>query len=191
MPQKYLHRPGVHVRHDWQRWIRPDFARWLKPGVDPADVIRGWRSSAPRSGRRSGTSVRINGRLIEVTPAQEAELQAVQARADGAITRVRELEPNWKPTPSAYESVDGLIKKYRADAQQAQERASELGRLDSDQGHLPESRFLHAGRAGTLRPRNAVKSIASDMRPDATHAAPLIQKQHRETSLLIINRRAH
>jgi hypothetical protein len=39
MPQKYLHRPGVHIRHDWQRWIRPDFARWIKPGVDPADVI--------------------------------------------------------------------------------------------------------------------------------------------------------
>ena len=41
MPQKYLYGPGVHIRHDWRRWIRPDFARWLKPGVDPADVIPG------------------------------------------------------------------------------------------------------------------------------------------------------
>src|SRR4051812_5822973 len=39
MPRKYLHRPGLHIRHDWRMWIRPDFARWLKPGVDPADVI--------------------------------------------------------------------------------------------------------------------------------------------------------
>jgi hypothetical protein len=39
MPQKVLYGPGVHIRHDWQRWIRPDFARWIKPGVDPADVI--------------------------------------------------------------------------------------------------------------------------------------------------------
>ncbi|MEA2883164.1 MAG: hypothetical protein QOH32_2420 [Bradyrhizobium sp.] len=39
MPKKYLYGPGVHIRHDWQRWIRPDFARWIKPGVDPADVI--------------------------------------------------------------------------------------------------------------------------------------------------------
>jgi hypothetical protein len=41
MPKKYLTGPGVHIRHDWQRWIRPDFARWIKPGVDPADVIPG------------------------------------------------------------------------------------------------------------------------------------------------------
>ena len=41
MPHKYLYGPGVHIRHDWQRWIRHDFARWIKPGVDPADVIPG------------------------------------------------------------------------------------------------------------------------------------------------------
>ena len=41
MPQKYLYGPGVHIRHDWQRWIRHDFARWIKPGVDPAEVIPG------------------------------------------------------------------------------------------------------------------------------------------------------
>jgi hypothetical protein len=48
------------------------------------------------------------------------------ARADSAIARLREIEPNWKPRPSAYETVNGLIEKYRADAQQAQDRASEL-----------------------------------------------------------------
>jgi hypothetical protein len=33
------------------------------------------------------------------------------------------------PRVISYESVDGLIRKYRADAQQAQDRASELGRM--------------------------------------------------------------
>jgi hypothetical protein len=96
--------------------------------ADPESIKPG-EQYAQAGGRRSGTSVRINGQIVEVSPGQEAELQGVQARADGAIARVRELDPNWKPTPSAYESVDGLIRKYRADAQQAQDRASELGRM--------------------------------------------------------------
>jgi hypothetical protein len=96
--------------------------------ADPESVKPG-EQYAQAGGRRSGTSVRINGQIVEVSPGQEAELQGVQARAEGAIARVRELDPNWKPTPSAYESVDGLIGKYRADAQQAQDRASELGRM--------------------------------------------------------------
>jgi hypothetical protein len=96
--------------------------------ADPESVKPG-EQYAQAGGRRSGTSVRINGQIVEVSPGRQAELQGVQARADGAITRVRELDPNWKPTPSAYESVDGLIRKYRADAQQAQDRASELGRM--------------------------------------------------------------
>jgi hypothetical protein len=83
--------------------------------ADPESVKPG-EEYAQAGGRRSNTSVRINGQIIEVSPAQEAELQGVQARADGAIARVRELDPNWKPTPSAYESVDRLIRKYRADA---------------------------------------------------------------------------
>jgi hypothetical protein len=96
--------------------------------ADPESVKPG-EQTAQAGGRRSGTSVRINGQIVEVSPGQEAELQGVQARAEGAIARVRELDPNWKPAPSVYESVDGLIRKYRADAQQAQDRASALGRM--------------------------------------------------------------
>jgi hypothetical protein len=96
--------------------------------ADPEGVKPG-EQYAQAGGRRTGISIRINGQTVELSPGQQAELQAVQARAEGAIARVRELDPNWKPTPSAYESVGGLIRTYRADAQQAQDRVSELGRM--------------------------------------------------------------
>jgi len=106
---------------------------------------------AQAGGRRGGIFVRFNGRTIEVSPRQAAELQAVQARADGAIARVRELEPNWKPTPSAYESVDGLIRKYRADAQQAQDRASELGKMGIGPGPFAGESISARGPERTFR----------------------------------------
>jgi hypothetical protein len=45
------------------------------------------------------------------------------------MRRVQELDPKWQPTPSAYESVEGLIAAYRADARQAQGRISELQQM--------------------------------------------------------------
>jgi len=68
----------------------------------------------------------INGQQVEPSPAQQARLTVVEAQAREAIRRVQELDPKWQPTPSAYESVEGLIAAYRADARQAQERISEL-----------------------------------------------------------------
>jgi hypothetical protein len=152
--------------------------------ADPEGVKPG-EQYAQAGGRRSGTSIRINGQIVEVSPGQEAELQGVQARADGAIARVRELDPNWKPTPSAYESVDGLIRKYRADAQQAQDRASELGRIGIGPGPFagesisargPERDFTAAERreinrigaetgchtCGTLDPETTTGNFVAD-----------------------------
>jgi hypothetical protein len=154
--------------------------------ADPESIKPG-EQYAQAAGRRSGTSVRINGQIVEVSPGQEAELQGVQARAEGAITRVRELDPNWKPTPSAYESVDGLIRKYRADAQQAQDRASELGRMGIGLGRLRESRSQHADPNVTLRRRNAVRSIVSGATRGARRAGQLIREPSLETLSLTTN----
>lgn len=119
---------------------------------------------AQAGGRRSGTSVRINGQIVEVSPGQAAELQAVQARADGAIARVREREPDWKPTPSAYESVDGLIRKYRADAQQALDRASELGKIGIGPGPFAGESISARGpeRDFTAAKRREINRIGSE-----------------------------
>jgi hypothetical protein len=67
-----------------------------------------------------------NRRPIQPTPRQATELAAAEAQARNAIARVREHDPNWRPNPSAYESVEGLIRAHRADAQQAKERFAEL-----------------------------------------------------------------
>jgi hypothetical protein len=63
---------------------------------------------------------------IEVEGGQAARLVEVQARAQAATARVRALDPSWRPRPSAYETVEGLIRAYEAEAQEAQARAREL-----------------------------------------------------------------
>jgi hypothetical protein len=78
---------------------------------------------------RSGGRVLINGQQFELTPAQAARLSVAQARAEGAIARIREIESSWKPPQSAYQSPEGLIRAYEAEAIAAQVRASELFRM--------------------------------------------------------------
>jgi hypothetical protein len=82
-----------------------------------------YTQNRPRGGF---ASVVVNGRRVEPTPGQQARLAVVEAQARDAIQRVQELDPKWRPEPSAYESVEGLIGAYRADARQAIERISEL-----------------------------------------------------------------
>ena len=58
-----------------------------------------------------------------------AHQQARFMRHDARRWRVHELDPNWKPTASEYQTVSGLIESYRADARQAQDRIVELSRI--------------------------------------------------------------
>ncbi|WP_146618736.1 hypothetical protein [Rhodoplanes elegans] len=76
--------------------------------------------------RRPAGSVLINGQRIELTPGQAARLEAVQAQAEAAIARVQKYDPKWNPSPSAYETVDGLITRYEAEAREANLRISFL-----------------------------------------------------------------
>lgn len=77
---------------------------------------------------RGPVTVRIGGRTFEVEAGQAARLFEAQTRADDAIARVREFDPNWRPTPSFKETVEGSIRSYEAEAEEAQARASELAR---------------------------------------------------------------
>lgn len=120
----------------------PDGGQWTSDGGggggrnDPrvvSDAMPGneWKPGAQyvqsRFAREIGP-VRIGGRLVQPTPAQAVRLTVAQSRARSTIARVRELDPNWKPTPSTYESVEGLIVTYRAEAREAQARLDELAR---------------------------------------------------------------
>jgi hypothetical protein len=80
--------------------------------------------------RRGPVLVRIGRQWVKVEGGQAARLFEAQTRAEAATDRVRALDPNWRPRPSYYESVEGLIRAYEAEAQEAQARARELERLE-------------------------------------------------------------
>jgi len=105
---------GVHANNDAR--VVSDATDFVAPGTQYAQ-------SRPRGGFGR---VIINGQQVEPTPGQQARLVVVETQAREAIRRVQELDPKWQPTPSAYESVEGLIGAYRSDARQAQERIYEL-----------------------------------------------------------------
>ena len=71
--------------------------------------------------------LRIRGEWVwELEFGQANRLFEAQTRAEKSIARVREIDPKWRPQPSAYESVEGLIRAYESDAEQAQERLREV-----------------------------------------------------------------
>jgi hypothetical protein len=84
-----------------------------------------WRPGAryaqiPRPPRRG------SGRDLQPEPGQASRLSEAQTRAEATIARVRQIDPSWRPRPSAYESIEGLIRAYESDAEQAQARLREL-----------------------------------------------------------------
>jgi hypothetical protein len=97
--------------------------------------------------RRGPVVVRIGRQWVKVEGGQAARLVEAQTRAEAATARVRSLDPNWRPRPSVYESVEGLIRTYESEAQEAQARIRELERFEIPQTvpkNLPR-------RAGELR----------------------------------------
>jgi len=72
-------------------------------------------------------------------------LAEAESRAQSAIARVREVDPHWRPTPSAYHSVEGLIRANEAEAQEAQARFQALARFESSH----EFRTKGLRRSGT------------------------------------------
>jgi hypothetical protein len=82
----------------------------------------------PRPPRqRLSVPIRIGDRWIfELESGQANRLFEAQTRAEKTTARVREIDPKWRPRPSAYESVEGLIRAYASDAEQAQARLREL-----------------------------------------------------------------
>lgn len=121
--------------------------------ADPIVVSPGQQFA--QVGRRGIRSFRINGQRVEATPSEEAELQAVEARAEGAIARVHELDPNWKPQQGSYQSVRGLIEEHRYQARQAEDHLADLARMGIGPGPFacesipargPERNFTAAER---------------------------------------------
>jgi hypothetical protein len=88
-----------------------------------SDVSTGARYASRRSHRGP---IFINGRPVQPTVGQATRLAEAEAEAGRDIARVREHDPHWRPTPSHYNTIEGMISAYRADAQQARARFQDL-----------------------------------------------------------------
>jgi hypothetical protein len=127
--------PRVPAGHpDGGRWTRAGSAEGANGPQVLSDVTpdNDWKPGAQyANARRPGTvPVRIGGQWLEVELGQANRLSVAEARAQVAIARVRELDPNWRPTRSMAQSVEGQILAYEAQAEQAQARLRELIRFE-------------------------------------------------------------
>jgi hypothetical protein len=119
--------------------------------------------NTPRSGRGSGQVRLRSGKLAAATPAQEARHAVAQARAEAAIRRVQELDPNWRPTPSLTETVEGEIAAAQAEAHEAEARSAELGRIGIGPGPFADESIPARGPARDFAPseRSEINRIGS------------------------------
>ena len=131
----------------------PDGGQWT------ADEGNASATDLSASRRRTTT-----GRFPGATPAQEARLAVAQARAEDAVRHVRELDPNWRPTPSLYESIEGAIRANEAIAQEAQLRAGELARAGIGPGPFASESLSARGpeRDFTAEERLEINRIGSE-----------------------------
>ena len=126
VPTNREYRRGVWAVVTWTRYDGNTGQTDPRVISDAADRPTLGSRYAQNRTRETFARVGINGRVVETTPGQQARLTVVEAQARDAIRRVQELDPKWRPTPSAYESVEGLIEAYRGDTRQAEGRFSEL-----------------------------------------------------------------
>ena len=122
--------PIVPSGHPANRlWIRgPTGAEHDPRVISDVTPHNDWRPGAryASNSRRGSVPVRIGGRWVELEPGQANRLLEAQVRAETAIARVREIDPTWRPRPSAYEGIEGRICAYESEAEEAQARLREL-----------------------------------------------------------------
>jgi hypothetical protein len=96
---------------------RPDGGRWTDAG--PGGLLQPVNARRPRSGQ----PIIINGRLLEMSPAQATRMSMADMNLRAALARVREVDPRWRPTPQAYETIEGQIRSLEAQTAEANSRA--------------------------------------------------------------------
>ncbi len=99
----------------------PDGGQWTDEGGGASSY-----DIAQSRGGRNSTSVRVGGRSFEGTPSQVMRLSNATNTANREIARVREVDPEWRPSVSAFETIEGAIAAREAELREAQSRIKEL-----------------------------------------------------------------
>lgn len=128
-----------------------------QPRVPAGQPTGGQWTGGGGSAELSASRRRIGGgRYPSASPGQQARLAASQIQAERAIHRVREVDPRWRPSPSAYETIEGEIAANEAIVREAEGRFGELGRVGVGPGPFavesipargPERNFTRSERA--------------------------------------------
>jgi hypothetical protein len=136
--------------------------RWADAGGSGGGTRIAQNVSRPRSG--SGQVRLRNGQLVEATPGQEARLAVASAQAAARSSEVRQLDPNWRPTPSLTETVEGEILAAEAEAREAEARLQELSRGGIGPGPFAGESIPARGpsRDFTVEERTRINSIGSE-----------------------------
>jgi hypothetical protein len=92
-----------------------------RPRGDPEGPGRWVRVAGSSNSRGRG-----GGSFPDATPAQQARLAVAEARAQEAIRRVQQLDPNWRPSGSIRSGIEGAIREANDRAVEAQARFDQL-----------------------------------------------------------------
>lgn len=134
----------------------PDGGRWTDGGGSGI-ILVGARG-------RTSVRVRVGSRTLEATPGQATRLAAADAWARDAISRVREIDPTWRPTPSLSGTVEGEIAARQGEAREAEARLRELARGGyGDNGGPPLEPIGPRAGTGTPAPAQCIASYRSIM----------------------------
>jgi hypothetical protein len=130
----------------------PDGGQWTSGG--------GGGSETEFSGNR-----RRLGPPGQGTPAQMARFELANARAKDAIVRVRDVDPNWKPQPSAYGTgIESAIRRANDLVAEAEARIDELQRAGIGPGRYAGASIPARGpeRDFTAAERREINRIGSE-----------------------------
>jgi len=146
------HKPAAGSRRNDPRVLSDATPDPIRPGSQYAQ-------NRPRGG--GVNPLVINGVEVEPTPGQAARLAVAEAQAQAAIREVQQLDPNWKPEPSLYSTVEGYIAATQADAQQARDRLMELRSVGIGPGPFA-GESIPAGEGVTAADRRELNRIGSE-----------------------------
>lgn len=130
----------------------PDGGQWTTADGGGGNDARVMSDATPdsdwRPGRQYATKRSGRGSVPEAEPGQVARLAVAEARAQDAIRRVREVDPNWRPKPSAYGTgIESEIRRANDLAGEAQARIAELGRVGVGPGPFAGESIRREGQA--------------------------------------------